>query len=479
MAAVRTDRRKGSTAAALVRGGTVVSERGRRRADVLCGDGHILLLDDAIDAPSDVEIIDAGGCYVMPGGIDPHTHMQLPMMGTVVADDFFTGTAAAAAGGTTTILDFVGPEPGQAPLEALKIWQARAARAAIDYGFHMTVSWWSEEFSSAMATLVNDHGITSFKFFLAYKGRLMLPDHELLAGFRRCRELGAMVQVHAENGEIIAYLQQKTLAEGITSPLGHALSRPAQCEGEATLRAITMAEILDVPIYVVHVSAAEAADAIGRARQRGAKVIGETLPGFLAIDDSVYRAEDFDFAAGHVMSPPYRPKGHQEAIWRAIETGVLSTTGTDHCCFTKAQKRLGRDDYTKIPNGCGSVEDRLNVLWHLGVTSGRITPERFVALTSARAAKAFNLWPRKGSLEVGSDADLIVLDPERTRMLSAATQHQNTDFSIWEGMQVKGAVVHTLARGRHVWADGDLRADEGTGRYLPRQPFGAAYAGPV
>ena len=460
----------------LVRGGIVVTEQGRRGADVLCRDGRIVAVGDAIEAPGTAEIINADGCYVMPGGIDPHTHMQLPMMNTVVADDFFTGTAAAAAGGTTTILDFVGPEPGQSPLEALKIWRDRAAKATIDYGFHMTVSWWGEAFSSAMPTLVNDHGITSFKFFLAYKGRLMLSDEDLLAGFRRCRELGALVQVHAENGELIAYLQQKVLADGITSPLGHALSRPSQCEGEATLRAITMAEILDVPLYVVHVSAAEAADAIGQARRRGAKVIGETLPGFLAIDDSVYRAENFDIAAGHVMSPPYRPKQHQDAIWRAIETGVLSTTGTDHCCFTKEQKRLGRDDFTKIPNGCGGVEERLHVLWHLGVNGGRLTPERFVALTSANAAKAFNLWPRKGSIEVGADADLIVLDPERTKTLSAATQRQNTDFSIWEGMQIKGVVTHTLARGRHVWADGDLRAEPGTGSYVARQPFGAAYS---
>jgi dihydropyrimidinase len=460
----------------LVRGGIVVTEQGRRGADVLCRDGRIVAVGDAIEAPGTAEIINADGCYVMPGGIDPHTHMQLPMMNTVVADDFFTGTAAAAAGGTTTILDFVGPEPGQSPLEALKIWRDRAAKATIDYGFHMTVSWWGEAFSSAMPTLVNDHGITSFKFFLAYKGRLMLSDEDLLAGFRRCRELGALVQVHAENGELIAYLQQKVLADGITSPLGHALSRPSQCEGEATLRAITMAEILDVPLYVVHVSAAEAADAIGKARRRGAKVIGETLPGFLAIDDSVYRAENFDIAAGHVMSPPYRPKQHQDAIWRAIETEVLSTTGTDHCCFTKEQKRLGRADFTKIPNGCGGVEERLHVLWHLGVNGRHLTPERFVALTSANAAKAFNLWPRKGSIAVGADADLIVLDPERTKTLSAATQRQNTDFSIWEGMQIKGVVTHTLARGRHVWADGDLRAEPGTGSYVARQPFGAAYS---
>jgi dihydropyrimidinase len=239
-----------------------------------------------------------------------------------------------------------------------------------------------------------------------------------------------------------------------------------------------MAEIVDVPLYVVHVSAAEAADAIGQARRRGVKVIGETLPGFLAIDDTVYRAENFDIAAGHVMSPPYRPKGHQEAIWRAMEAGAISTTGTDHCCFTKAQKRLGLNDFTKIPNGCGGVEERLHVLWHLGVNGGRLTPEQFVALTSANAAKAFNL-PRKGTLEVGADADVIVLDPQRTKTLSAATHHQKTDFSVWEGLQIKGVVTHTFARGRHVWADGDLRAEPGAGRYLARKPFGTAYEGGV
>lgn len=461
----------------VIRGGTVVTDRVRRRADVLCRDSRITQIDETIVPSAGDEVIDAGGCYVMPGGIDPHTHMQLPMMGTTVADTFYTGTAAAAAGGTTTILDFVGPEPGQSPIDALKIWRGRAAEATVDYGFHMTVSWWGEAFSDAMTALVRDEGIASFKFFLAYKGRLMLPDEELLAGFRRCRELGALVQVHAENGELIDYLQKKMLADGITSPAGHPLSRPSQCEGEATLRAVTMAEILDVPLYVVHVSAAEAAEAIRGARARGAKIVGETLPGFLAIDDTVYRAPDFDFAAGHVMSPPYRPKHHQEVIWQAVTTGTLSTTGTDHCCFTKAQKRLGLDDFTKIPNGCGGVEDRLHVLWHLGVNSGRLTPERFVALTAANAAKVFNLAPRKGVLEVGADADVIVLDPERSKTISAATQHQNTDFSVWEGLQVKGAIVHTLARGHHIWADGDLRAEPGRGRYLARAPFGAVYEG--
>ncbi|PKU26639.1 dihydropyrimidinase [Telmatospirillum siberiense] len=459
----------------LIRGGTVISESGRQRADLLCHEGRIAAVERDLEAPAGASVIDAGGCFVMPGGIDPHTHMQLPMMGTVVADDFFTGTAAGAAGGTTTILDFVGPDKGQSPLDALAAWREKAAKASIDYGFHMTVSWWGEGFAAEMPALVHDHGVTSFKFFLAYKGGLMLPDEEILAGFLRCRDLGALPQVHAENGELIAHLQRKLRAEGVRAPAGHPLSRPSQCEGEATLRAITMAELLKMPLYVVHVSAAEAAEAIQKAQARGVGVIGETLPGFLAIDASVYENPDFDIAAGHVMSPPYRPDGHPQALWKAVEAGTLSITGTDHCCFTRAQKRLGEDDFTKIPNGCGGVEDRMNILWALGVEGGHISPERFVALTSANAAKTFNLWPRKGTLSIGADADIAILDPAKSKTISASTQHQNTDFSVWEGRRLKGSVVHTVAGGRHLWADGDLRAEAGGGRYLPRAPFGSVY----
>ena len=463
----------------LIRGGTMVTETGRRRADVLCRDGRVAAVEEGLAAGPGAAIIDAGGCFVMPGGVDPHTHMQLPTMGTVVADDFLSGTAAAAAGGTTTILDFVGPERNQSPLDALAQWQGWASRATVDYGLHMTVSWWGERFAAEMEALVRTHGVASYKFFLAYKGGLMLSDAEIVAGFLRCRELGALAQVHAENGELIAYLQAELLARGVTGPSGHPLSRPPQLEGEATLRAVTMAEIVGVPLYVVHVSAAQAAEAIGRARQRGVKVVGETLPGFLAIDDSVYAHPDFDVAAGHVMSPPYRSREHLAALWEALATNALSTTGTDHCCFTTGQKRAGAASFTRIPNGCGGVEDRLHVLWHLGVNGGRLTPEKFVALTSSNAARVFNLWPRKGSLEVGADADVIVLDPSRTKTLSARTQHQRTDFSVWEGREVRGVVVHTLARGRHLWADGDLRPEAGSGRYLPRAPFGAVYEGVI
>ncbi|HET6411032.1 MAG TPA: dihydropyrimidinase [Anaeromyxobacter sp.] len=461
----------------LVRGGTVVGATGRRRADVLCADGRVAAVEEGLEPPPGATVIDAGGCFVLPGGVDPHTHMQLPMMDTVVADDFLSGTAAAAAGGTTTILDFAGPDRGEPPLDALARWQAWASRSTIDYGLHMTVSWWGERFAAEMEALVKERGVTSFKFFTAYKGRLQLSDEDLIRGFARCRELGALPQVHAENGDVIAYLQKKLVAEGVTGPRGHVLSRPPSCEAEATLRCITIAEAVGVPLYVVHVSAAEAALSIARARRRGQRVVGETLPNFLAIDASVYEDPDFDFAAGHVMSPPYRPREHQAALWKALALGDLSTTGTDHCCFTKDQKRVGRGDFRNIPNGCGGVEDRLTALWHLGVNVGRLSPERLVALTSTNAAKAFNLWPRKGSLEVGADADLAVLDPSRTRRLSAESQKQRTDFSVWEGLLVKGAVVHTVARGRHLFADGDLRAEPGTGQFLSRRPFGPVYEG--
>ncbi|MTJ82567.1 MAG: dihydropyrimidinase [Telmatospirillum sp.] len=458
-----------------IRGGILVTDKERRRADILCHDGRIAAIGADIDIPAAATVIDAGGCFVMPGGIDPHTHLELPMAGTRVADDFLSGTRAAVAGGTTTILDFVGPARGEPPLDALAAWREKAARSVIDYGFHMTVSWWGDLFERQMTTLVRDEGVTSFKFFLAYKGGLMLPDADILAAFERCRDLGALAQMHAENGEIIAFLQEKLRTKGILEPRGHVLSRPPYAEEEASVRAIALAEAAGVPLYIVHVSTAGAADAIARAQSRKARVFGETLPGFLSIDDRVYGSPDFDMAAGHVMSPPFRPAEHQRALWRAIEDGVLSVTATDHCCFTREQKRLGREDFTLIPNGCGGVGDRMEILWELGVASGRLTPEQFVALTSANAARIFNLWPAKGCLAVGADADIAILDPARGRTIRAADQIQNTDFSIWEGRRVSASIVHTLSRGRHLWADGELRADPGHGRYVARRPYGPAY----
>ena len=343
----------------LIRGGTVVTAEHTRRADVLCQDGIIAAVGDTLDVPAGAEVVDAGGCYVMPGGIDPHTHMELPFMGTVTTEDFFSGTAAGFAGGTTMIIDFVIPNPKQSLMEAYHTWRGWAEKAAGDYSFHVAVTWWDESVRQDMGTLVADHGVNSFKHFMAYKNAIMADDETLVNSFQRCLELGAIPTVHAENGELVFQLQKKLLAQGLTGPEAHPLSRPPEVEGEAANRAIQVARVFGVPVYIVHVSAKEALAAIERGQNDGQRVFGEVLAGHLLIDDGVYRNTDWDFAAGHVMSPPFRPKEHQDALWRGLQAGHLHTTATDHCCFCAEQKAMGRNDFTKIPNGTAGIEDRM------------------------------------------------------------------------------------------------------------------------
>jgi dihydropyrimidinase len=452
----------------LIRGGTAVDSEHSWRADVLCVDGRIAAIGDDLDVPAGTEVIESGDRLVMPGGIDPHTHMQLPFMGTVASDDFYSGTAAGLAGGTTSIIDFVIPDPQQSLLDAFHTWRGWAEKAAGDYAFHVAVTWWDDSVHREMGELAQQHGVQSFKHFMAYKNAIMCDDEALVNSFSRCLELGALPTVHAENGELVFQLQKQLLARGITGPAAHPLSRPPAVEGEAANRAIRIAEVLGTPIYVVHVSCEDALQAISRARGEGQRVFGEVLAGHLLIDDSVYADPDFTRAAAHVMSPPFRPKHHQDALWHGLQAGHLHTTATDHCAFCAPQKAAGRDDFTKIPNGCAGVEDRMSLLWHYGVGSGRLTPSEFVRVTSTNAAQIFNLHPRKGSLRVGADADLVVWDPAGSRTISASTHHQNVDFNIFEGRTVTGIATHTISQGRVVWADGDLRAERGAGRYLPR-----------
>ena len=458
--------------AVLIRGGTVVNADRAFRADVLCQDGRIVAVAEGLSAPAGATVVDAGGQYVMPGGIDPHTHMQLPFMGTVTMDDFFTGTAAGLAGGTTSIIDFVIPDPQENILDAYKKWRGWAEKSASDYSFHVAITWWSEQVRKDMGTLVQQEGINSFKHFMAYKNAIMCDDETLVNSFKRALELGAMPTVHAENGELV-YLLQKTVSEmGIKGPEGHPLSRPPMVEAEAANRAIAIADVLNVPIYVVHVSCVESAEAIARARARGQRVYGEVLAGHLVLDDSVYRHPDFATAAAHVMSPPFRPKGNSEFLWRGLQSGNLHTTATDHCTFCAAQKAAGKDDFSKIPNGCGGVEERLAVIWDEGVNTGRLTPSEFVAVTSANTAKLFNIYPQKGSVSVGADADLVVWDPAGTKTLSVKTQHSKGDFNIFEGRTVRGIPSHTVSQGELVYVQGDLRAVQGKGRYIKRPAFG-------
>ncbi|MFT5708708.1 MAG: dihydropyrimidinase, partial [Oceanospirillaceae bacterium] len=379
----------------VIRGGTVVTAEQSFSADVYCENGKIVAVGENLEVPSSAEVIDATGQYIMPGGIDPHTHMQLPFMGTVASEDFYTGTAAGLAGGNTSIIDFVIPAPQQPLMAAYNQWREWSEKSAADYGFHVAVTWWDESVERDMETLVKDHGINSFKHFMAYKNAIMADDEILVNSFKQCTKLGAMATVHAENGELVFQLQKEILAQGITGPEGHPLSRPPVVEGEAANRAIQIAQVMNVPIYVVHVSCKESLDAITRARNEGQRVFGEVLAGHLVIDDSVYRHPDFEFAAAHVMSPPFRSKEHQAALWKGLQGGNLQTTATDHCCFCAPQKAAGKDNFTLIPNGTAGIEDRMAIMWDAGVNTGKLTMNEFVAVTSSNAAKIFNMYPQK------------------------------------------------------------------------------------
>ena len=460
--------------AILIRGGTVVTADLSQRADVLTSGGKIVAVGESLEAPDGAQVIDAGGAFVLPGGIDPHTHMELPFMGTVASEDFFSGTTAGMVGGTTMIIDFVIPNPQQDIMEAYHTWRGWAEKAAGDYSFHVAITWWDDSVHAAMETLTTKHGVNSFKHFMAYKGAIMADDEILVKSFGRARELGAICTVHAENGDLVFHLQQEILNRGITGPEGHPLSRPPEVEGEAANRAIRIAQVMDVPLYIVHNSCIESLEAITRARRDGQRAFGEVLAGHLLVDDSVYRDPDWDTAAAHVMSPPFRPKKHQEALWRGLQAGMLQTTATDHCCFCAPQKRMGHNNFTQIPNGTGGIEDRMHVLWHHGVNSGRLTVNEFVAITSTNAAKIFNIYPRKGSISVGADADIAIWDPTRERTISKETHHQNVDFNIFEGMTVKGINTVTISQGKVVYQDGEIRTERGVGRYIDR-PTHAPY----
>ena len=459
----------------LIRGGTVVNADRSVEADVLCEGGLIRAVGPNLQAPAGATVVDAGGALVMPGGIDPHTHMELPFMGTVTKDDFYTGTSAGVSGGTTMIIDFVIPDPQQPLMEAFKNWRGWAEKSAADYSFHVAVTWWDESVHADMGTLVREHGVNSFKHFMAYKGAIMANDEVMVNSFSRALELGAIPTVHAENGELVFQMQKRLVEAGITGPEGHPLSRPPAVEAEAAERAIRIAEVLGTPLYIVHVSSEDSAAAIIRARSHGQRVYGEVLAGHLTIDESVYRNADWDFAAAHVMSPPFRAKHHQEALWNALAAGHLQTTATDHCAFCGEQKGVGRDDFSKIPNGCAGVEDRMPVLWDAGVNSGRLTPNEFVKVTSTNAAQIFNLYPRKGAIAVGSDADLVVWDPSATKTISTATSVSRVGFNVFEGRKVMGLPKVTVSQGEIVWMDGELRTQRGAGRYVNRPAFAPVF----
>jgi len=437
----------------VIKNGTIVTHDLTYKADVLIDGEQIIEIGQNLKGD---EQLDATGCYVMPGGIDPHVHLEMPFMGTYSSDDFESGTRAALAGGTTMVVDFCLPNQGEGLLDAIKRWDNKSTRANCDYSFHMAVTWWGEQVFNDMKTVVQDKGINTFKHFLAYKGALI--------------ELGAIAMVHAENGDVVAEMTAKLLAEGNTGPEGHAYSRPTQVEGEATNRAIMIADMAGVPLYVVHTSCEESHEAIRRARQQGKRVWGEPLIQHLTLDESEYFNKDWDHAARRVMSPPFRNKMHQDSLWAGLQAGSLSVVATDHCAFTTEQKRTGVGDFSKIPNGTGGLEDRLPMLWTHGVATGRLTPNEFVAVTSTNIAKILNCYPKKGAVAVGADADLMVFDPEKSKTITASTQQSAIDYNVFEGQEVKGLPRFTLTRGKVAVYDGEIRTEEGHGKFVKREP---------
>ena len=454
----------------VIKGGTVVTADLTYTADVKVEGGRIVEIGP--DLAGDEEL-DAAGCYVMPGGVDPHVHLEMPFMGTYSTDDFESGTRAALSGGTTMVVDFCLPDPGQSLLDALNRWDNKSTRANCDYSFHMAVTWWGEQVFDEMKTVVEEKGINTFKHFMAYKGALMVNDDEMFASFQRCAALGALPLVHAENGDVVAAMQQKLMDEGNDGPEAHAYSRPAAVEGEATNRAIIIADMAGSPLYVVHTSCEQAHEAIRRARQNGMRVFGEPLIQHLILDESEYADKDWDHAARRVMSPPFRDRRHQDSLWAGLASGSLQVVATDHCAFTTEQKRFGIGDFRKIPNGTGGLEDRMPLLWTHGVETGRLTMNEFVAVTSTNIAKILNLYPRKGAILVGADADIVVWDPKRTKTISAKTQQSAIDYNVFEGKQVTGLPRFTLTRGVVAIEEGAVKTREGHGKFVARDPFPA------
>jgi dihydropyrimidinase len=441
-------------------------------ADVYIEDERISLIGESLDVAAD-KLIDATGKYVLPGCIDPHTHLDMPFGGTVTIDDVESGQTAAAFGGTTCHVDFCIQPQGMSFADALEEWRAKAAgKQVIDMGYHMAVTDLHEGGTLEELASLPDQGITSYKLFMAYKGALMVDDETLFRTMEVAASTGALVMVHAENGDVIDVLVKQALAAGNTEPLYHALTRPPEAEGEATNRAIQLAHLAHAPLYVVHVTCKEAVEPIARARENGWDVWGETCTQYFfnSLDDIA--KPDFE-GAKYVYSPPVRDKSNHDVLWSAVRNDALSVISTDHCAFLfDGQKTLGRDDFSKIPNGGPGLENRLQMIHHFGVREGRISLNRMVELLATNPAKLFGLYPRKGTLAVGSDADIVIFDPEKRVTISAATHHSKTDYNLYEGTEVQGSPDIVLLRGNVLVEGEKLVAKPGIGKFVKRAKVG-------
>jgi len=456
----------------LIKSGRIVTAADDYVADIYVEDETVTLIGESLDQQAD-KVIDATGKYVMPGGVDPHTHLDMPFGGTVTIDDVESGQISAAFGGTTTHVDFIIQPPGKSFSEAFDEWKAKAnGKQVIDMGYHMAVTDLKEGGTLEELATLPDQGITSYKLFMAYKGALMVDDETLFRVMQVAAETGALVMVHAENGDAIDVLVKEALAEGKTEPKFHALTRPPETEGEATNRAIQLARVAGCKLYVVHVSCQESVEPIELAREKGWDVWGETCTQYFFIDQSYLERPDFE-GAKYVYTPPPRAKENHEVLWRAVENDVLSVISTDHCAFLwDGQKTLGKDDFSKIPNGAPGLENRLQMIHEFGVRAGRISLNRMVELLSTNPAKYFGLYPRKGTIAVGSDADLVVFDPEHKVTISAATHHSKSDYNLFEGTEVTGAPQVVLLRGRVLVEGDELVGQPGVGEFIRRARFG-------
>jgi dihydropyrimidinase len=452
----------------LIRNGTVVNADGSLTADVLVdGEKIAAVAAPGVFAEADT-VIEADGKYVLPGGIDAHTHMEMPFGGTFSADTFFTGTRAAAWGGTTTIIDFAVQAKGTSLLSTLDKWHEKAdGHCAVDYGFHMIVSDVNDQSLKEMESCI-DAGVNSFKMFMAYPGVFYATDGEILRAMQKAADIGGVIMMHAENGIAIDELVAQALASGRTDPVEHGLTRPPELEGEATSRAIQLARVTGAPLYIVHLSASQALAAVAEARNTGQNVFAETCPQYLYLSIEDLAKPDFE-GSKYVASPPLRPKEHQADLWRGLRTNDLSVVSTDHCpfCF-KDQKEMGRGDFSKIPNGIPGVEHRMDLL-HQGVVAGELSLRRWVEVSSATPARMFGLYPRKGVIAAGADADIVVYDPARQQTLGVETHHMAVDYSAYEGMSITGGVSTVLSRGSVVVDGGEFHGHEGHGKFLSRE----------
>src|ERR1044071_1226930 len=450
----------------LIRNGRVVTAVDDYRADILIEGEKVSVIGAKLEVEAD-RVIDAAGKLVIPGGIDPHTHMELPFGGTESSDDFRTGTIAAAHGGTTTIIDFAVQYKGQSLIEGIDNWHKKAeGKTVIDYGFHLITTELEDKQIEELYTAM-DEGVTSFKMFMAYPGVFLVDDATIFRAMSAAGERGGLICMHAENGIVINEIIKRALGEGRTAPKYHALTRPTIAEAEGVHRAIAIAEMAESPVYIVHLSCADALNQVRQARDRGIPAFAETCPQYLFLSIEDY-GEDFE-GAKYVMTPPLREKWNQDELWKGLKTDDLQVISTDHCPFCmKEQKELGRGDFSKIPNGAPGVEHRMSLIYDGGVVQNRISLNRFVELTSTPAAKMFGLFPRKGTIAVGSDADIVVFDPERVQTISASTHHMNVDYSAYEAREVQGVVETVLSRGQVVVENNEFKGKAGAGQFLKR-----------